>query len=98
MGFTWFYWVLPSFTGLYHVLLGFTGFYWVLLGFTGFCQCHRKGGPPPPRHRRPIKREREAGRSIMQMATAHANEAANQSSISHRLGTARRAIAMTMAT
>ena len=36
MGFTWFYWVLPSFTGLYRVLLGFTGFYWVLLGFTGF--------------------------------------------------------------
>ena len=36
LGFTGFYWVLPSFTGFYLVLLGFTGFYWVLLGFTGF--------------------------------------------------------------
>ena len=30
LGFTEFYWVLPSCTGFY-------GFYWVLLGFIGFC-------------------------------------------------------------
>ena len=36
MGFTGFYWVLPSFNGFYRVLLGFTGFQLVLLGSTGF--------------------------------------------------------------
>ena len=36
MGFTGFYWTLPSFTGFYWVLVGFSGFYWVLLGFSGF--------------------------------------------------------------
>ena len=35
LGFTGFYWVLPSFTGFYLVLLGFTGFYWVLLDKNG---------------------------------------------------------------
>ena len=36
LGFTGFYWVLPSCTEFYLVLLGFVWFYWVLLGFTGF--------------------------------------------------------------
>ena len=33
MGFTWLYWVLPSFTRLEWVLLGFNEFYYVFTGF-----------------------------------------------------------------